>query len=85
MANILETFTESERNSLIVEMIMQEGSQMDNVFSLLGFLHKEKERILELLITADNDLRQTLWPQLDEVKKDLVWTEEYIDHKINEN
>lgn len=85
MAKNLETFTESERNSLLVEIMMQEGPKMDNVFSLYRFLHTEKERILELLLTSDNDLRQTLWPQLDEVKKDLRWTEDYIVQQINEN
>lgn len=85
MENNSKTFTESERNSLIVEIIMQEGPQMDNVFSLLQFLHAEKERILSLLVTSDNELRQTLWPQLDEVKKDLRWTEDYINGQIKQN
>lgn len=85
MAINSETFTESERNSLIAEMILQEGPLMDNVFSLLQFLHTEKERILTLLVESDNDFRQTLWPQLDEVKSDLLHTESYIKQKINDN
>ena len=81
-----DTFTESERNSLLVEIIMQEGPAMDNVFSLLGFLHREKERILHLLIVSDNDMRATLWPQLDAVKVDIDTIDHhYIKDKINAN
>lgn len=81
-----DTFTESERNSLLVEILMQEGPAMDNVFSLLGFLHREKERILHLLIVSDNDMRSMLWPQLDDVKYGIeTIMHHYINEKINDN
>lgn len=86
MQNNDETFTESERNSLLVEILMQEGPAMDNVFSLLAFLHREKERILHLLIVSDNDMRATLWPQLDVVKVDIDTIEHhFVKVKVNSN
>lgn len=71
-----------EKQSLIVEMLMKEDPSAVRVFSLLNQLHSEKELLLEKLVNGDQNERQTLWPQLDQVKSDISDTEEYIEYLI---
>lgn len=74
----MKTFTLSERNSLIVEMLMQEDPDRRKVFQLFQQLLQEKALLLEAIVNADLEDRLNLWPQLDDVKKDIEHTENYI-------
>jgi len=74
----MEKLTLSERNSLIVEMLMQEDPDRRKVFQLFQQLLQEKALLLEAIVSGTNEDRQSLWPQLDEVNKDIYQTEFYI-------
>lgn len=73
----------AEKNSLLVEMWMLEKPKEDRVFWMLRQLQEEKAFLLECLVKGDNELRQTVWPQLDEVKFQIAETEWYINLLIN--
>ncbi len=74
----MEKFTLDQRNSLIVEMLMQENPDRKKVFHLYGQLLAEKALVLEYIVEADNNGRQLLWKQLDDLNRDIKWTEDYI-------
>jgi hypothetical protein len=74
----MEKLTLSERNSLIVEMLMQEDPDRRKVFQLFQQLLQEKALLLEAIVSGTNEDRQALWPQLDSVNKDIYQTEFYI-------
>ena len=80
----MEKLTLDQRRSLIVEMIMQESPKRERVFALYQQLLQEKALILEGIVTGDNSVRQVLWPQLDECKKDIQYTEDYINLLTNQ-
>ena len=79
----MEKLTLSEKNSLMAEMWMQESPENDRVFNLLRQLQEGKAYLLECLVKGDNELRQTIWPQLDEVKFQIAETEWYINLLTN--
>jgi hypothetical protein len=74
----MEKLTLDERNSLIVEMLMQEDPDRRKVFQLFQQLLQEKALLLEAIVSGTNEDRQALWPQLDSVNKDIYQTEFYI-------
>jgi hypothetical protein len=80
----MEKLTLDQRSSLIVEMLMQENPDRKKVFSLYQQLLQEKALLLEAIVEGDNSVRQTVWPQLDECKKDIQFTEDYINLLTNQ-
>lgn len=79
----MEKLTLAEKNILMVEMLMQESPSTDRVFTLLRQLQEEKAYLLECLVNGDQEVRNTIWPQLDQVKKDITETEWYIELLTN--
>lgn len=79
----MEKLTLAQKESLIVEMWMQESPSTDKVFALLRQLQDEKAHLLEALVKGDQQVRDTVWPQLDEVKKHITETEWYIELLTN--
>lgn len=83
-------FTPRERLSLIAEALMQEFTpdqpeKIQSFWDLYAFLQREKQRILELLLAGNNEERQFLWAQLDEVKSDLNSLEIYLEIHIKQD
>ena len=83
-------FTPNEKLSLIAESLMQEFTpddpeKIESFWDLFSYLHREKERILKLLLNGDSQDRQILWPQLDEVKKDLAILEFYLEIHLEQD
>lgn len=74
----MDKLTLAQKESLIVEMWMQESPSTDKVFALLRQLQEEKAHLLECLVKGDQQVRNTIWPQLDQVKKHITETEWYI-------
>ncbi len=79
----MEKLTLEQKNSLMVEMWMQENPSTDRVFALLKQLQDEKAYLLECLVKGNQEVRQTIWPQLDQVKKDITEVEWYINMLTN--
>jgi hypothetical protein len=79
----MEKLTLEQKNSLMVEMWMQENPSTDRVFALLKQLQDEKAYLLECLVKGNQEVRQTIWPQLDQVKKDITEVEWYINILTN--
>ena len=79
----MEKLTLEQKNSLMVEMWMQESPSTDKVFALLKQLQDEKAYLLECLVKGDQEVRQAIWPQLDQVKKDITEIEWYINILTN--
>lgn len=75
----MQEFTLEQRNSLIVEMLMQENPDRKKVFSLYQQLLNEKRLILEALVDSDDpEARQLFWRQLDDCNRNIQYTEDYI-------
>lgn len=79
----MEKLSLAEKNILMAEMLMQESPSTDRVFTLLRQLQEEKAYLLECLVNGDQEVRNTIWPQLDQVKKDITETEWYIELLTN--
>ena len=79
----MDKLTLEQKNSLMVEMWMQENPSTDRVFALLKQLQDEKAYLLECLVKGNQKVRQTIWPQLDQVKKDITEVEWYINILTN--
>ena len=71
-------FTPYERNSIYVEIIMQESPKIESVFDLYSFLHQEKERIYKIIVKGDSLDRMVLAPELIEINQELSQIEEYF-------
>lgn len=83
-------FTPSERLSIIAAALMQEFTpndpeQIQDFWDLYAYLNREKQRILQLLLAGENEERQFLWPQLDEVKSDLNSLEIFLELHITQD
>lgn len=83
-------FTPSERLSIIASALMQEFTpdepeKIQDFWDLYAYLNREKQRILQLLLAGENEERQFLWPQLDEVKSDLNSLEIFLELHITQD
>jgi tRNA nucleotidyltransferase (CCA-adding enzyme) len=79
----MDKLTLEQKNSLMVQMWMQENPSTDRVFALLRQLQEEKTYLLECLVKGDNEVRQTIWPQLEKVNTEIKETEWYINLLTN--
>ena len=79
----MDKLTLEQKNSLMVQMWMQENPSTDRVFALLRQLQEEKTYLLECLVKGDNEVRQTIWPQLEKVNTEIKETEWYINILTN--
>ena len=83
-------FTPQERLSLIVEALLQEFTpnephKIQDFWDLYAYLNREKQQLLQLLLTSDELDRPMLWKQLDEVKYDLNSLEFYLEIHIKQD
>lgn len=83
-------FTPQERLSLIVEALLQEFTpnephKIQGFWDLYAYLHREKQRILQLLLAGNTKARQILWSQLDEVKSDINSLEIFLEIHIKQD
>jgi hypothetical protein len=84
-------FTPQERLSLVVEALLQEftpeeAHKIQGFWDLYAYLHREKQRILQLLLSSKKDkTRQVLWAQLDEVKSDINSLEIFLEVHIKQD
>jgi len=98
MSTITETapnqkleFTPQERLSIVVEALLQEFTpdephKIQGFWGLYAYLNREKQRILQLLLSSKKDeTRQLLWAQLDEVKSDINSLEIFLEVHIKQD
>lgn len=82
-------FTPQERLSIIAAALMQEFTpdepdKIQDFWDLYAYLHREKQRLLQLLLASDDRHRQFYWKQLDEVKTDLSLLEIFLETHIKQ-
>jgi len=83
-------FTPSERLSIVVAALMQEFTpnnpeEIQDFWDLYAYLNREKQQLLQQLLTSDELDRPVLWKQLDEVKYDLNSLEFYLEIHIKQD
>lgn len=78
MSTETKKLTADERNSILCEMWMFENPPKERIMAAIKNLHEEKELLLDILLTGDNEARQVVWKQLDEVNFNLNQSDWYI-------
>lgn len=68
----MKVFTPTERESLMVEVLMAERPQINTVMDLYNFLNREKGRIWNIMLQGDLLDRMKLMPELDEINRELA-------------
>ena len=68
----MKVFTPTERESLMVEVLMSENPQINTVMDLYNFLNREKGRIWNIMLQGDLLDRMKLMPELDEINRELA-------------
>lgn len=68
----MKVFTQRERESLMVEVLMAEKPEINNVMDLYNFLNREKGRIWNIILQGDLLDRMKLMPELEDINRELA-------------
>lgn len=82
-------FTPTQRLHIVAAAFMAEftpddAAEIQDFWDLLSYLHREKERLMKILITADKWDVPLVRQQLKEVELDLGAIQHYIDANTNQ-
>lgn len=71
--------------ALMNEFAPDDPEHIENFWQLYTYLHNEKARCLQLLVSSHSQKIRTLaWSQLDDIKSDIQSLEFYLQRYINE-